>query len=129
MGNFSKIIFCLIFSASLAGCEEDPQIKLKRERGEQFPTLYLKKYRNEATIVVQYENCVKGKEESLEKCLFMTTKNDMQKYVVNKYIAQRMDYVRTGEWEKLPKEEIKLIPKKDTIDLQKYNINLPQKSS
>jgi hypothetical protein len=60
--------------------------------------------------------------------LFMTTKNDMQKYVLNKYIAQRMDYVRTGEWDE-QSEEVKLIPKKDTIDLEKYNINLMKKSS
>jgi hypothetical protein len=137
MQKLSKIIFYLVWSLTLAGCEEDPKVKLNRERAEQFPALYLKKYRNDATIVVKYENCVKGKDESLDRCLFSTTNNDLEKYVLNKYITERMDYVRTGDWDEKMEKEIKNpLPKevkptlpKATIDLQKYNLVLPKKSS
>ena len=129
MQKLSKIIFCLVWSLTLAGCEEDPKVKLNRERSEQFPTLYLKKYRNDATVVVRYENCVKGKDEALDKCLFTTTKNDLEKYILNKYIAERMDYVRTGEWNEKLEKEIKQTLPEAAIDLEKYNLNLPQKSS
>jgi hypothetical protein len=128
MQKLSKFILFLVSISILLGCEEDPNKKLRRLRAEEFPKEYLKKYREEATIIVPYENCIKGKDEAVEKCLFLTAKDDMQRLVVNKYIAAREEYLRTGKLEESP-ENTDESSSKDTIKKQENHIILMKKFS
>jgi hypothetical protein len=96
MFKLSNTIF-LIFIVAITGCKKDESQQIREIRTKQFSTEYLKKYPEDAVVVIRYENCTKSQDEKLEKCLFLTTNDDMGKYVVNKYITIREEYLRDGK--------------------------------
>jgi hypothetical protein len=128
MQKFGRLVLFLLCMAMLLGCEEDPKKKLRKERATQFLPIYLKKYSEDSIIVIPYENCVKGRDEAVDKCLLLATKDDMQRLIVNKYITEREEYLKNGKLEEFP-ENSPETSSKDTIKKQENHIILMKKFS